>query len=376
MHFVTSTTALVAALCLAATTLTTSVTGFDQLTLRASSSDASSHRLIQTSETSPPEWMSERQVDLLRRHRIRFMDITENYQDGMSFAPPFRTSLPAAPKHHSKVQQYLKTMNTSLMRETLDKFTSFYTRYYKSKSGKESQEYLFKQIKKVIKSTGHDDDDDKAKVTLIIARFEGSKYPEETVIVSAHQDSVNQWMPSFGRSPGADDDGSGTVTILESFRALVAGKFQPERSVEFHWYSAEEGGLLGSQDVAAAYTREGRKVVAALQNDMTGYRPEPEVIGVVTDFVDGELTGFLKQLIETYSGVKWSEMRCGYACSDHASWNKYGFRSAFHFETDDLEANGHIHTTRDTVKDIDFNHALRYAKVSVGFAVELSTKSN
>lgn len=40
-------------------------------------------------------------------------------------------------------------------------------------------------------------------------------------------------------SSGADDDGSGTVTILEAYRALLASEFRPVRNVEFHWYSAE-----------------------------------------------------------------------------------------------------------------------------------------
>ena len=38
---------------------------------------------------------------------------------------------------------------------------------------------------------------------------------------------------------GADDDGSGTVTILEAYRALLEADFRPNRTVEFHWYSAE-----------------------------------------------------------------------------------------------------------------------------------------
>lgn len=38
---------------------------------------------------------------------------------------------------------------------------------------------------------------------------------------------------------GADDDGSGSMTILESYRALLSAGFRPERSVEFHWYAAE-----------------------------------------------------------------------------------------------------------------------------------------
>jgi hypothetical protein len=38
---------------------------------------------------------------------------------------------------------------------------------------------------------------------------------------------------------GADDDGSGSTTILESYRALLAADFRPVRNVEFQWYSAE-----------------------------------------------------------------------------------------------------------------------------------------
>ena len=35
------------------------------------------------------------------------------------------------------------------------------------------------------------------------------------------------------------DDGSGSISILEAFRVLIAADFHPVRAVEFHWYSAE-----------------------------------------------------------------------------------------------------------------------------------------
>lgn len=72
------------------------------------------------------------------------------------------------------------------------------------------------------------------------------------------------WLPIL-RAPGADDDGSGTVTILEVFRALVGVGFRPPRPVEFHWYSAEEGGLLGSQAVAQTYEKRKVDVLAMIQ---------------------------------------------------------------------------------------------------------------
>lgn len=72
----------------------------------------------------------------------------------------------------------------------------------------------------------------------------------------------------------ADDDGSGTTSILDAFRVLAASSYKPTTSaVEFHWYSAEEGGLLGSQAVAKVYEEDKVDVKGMIQMDMTGTFP-------------------------------------------------------------------------------------------------------
>ena len=83
-------------------------------------------------------------------------------------------------------------------------------------------------------------------------------------------DSINLNNPTSGRAPGADDDGTGVVNLIEIFRALVASGFQPATPVEFHFYSGEEGGLLGSQAIASSYKTAGKAVKAMFQLDMTG----------------------------------------------------------------------------------------------------------
>ena len=183
-------------------------------------------------------------------------------------------------------------------------------------------------------------------------------------------------------APGADDDGSGTVTILEAFRVLLSA---PElangsapNTLEFHWYSAEEGGLLGSQAIFSTYEQNSRDVKAMLQQDMTGYTKgtlaagKPEAVGVITDFVDPRLTDFIKKVVETYCEVPYVETKCGYACSDHASASKAGYPSAFVIESEFGDSDKKIHTTEDKIQELDFAHMEQHARLTAGFGYELA----
>lgn len=187
------------------------------------------------------------------------------------------------------------------MHKFLSSFTAFRTRYYRSETGAQSQKFLLGQIEQIAASNKH------VNVSVrefkhswgqnsIVARFE----PDEAslkgnstggiVILGAHQgellggfsqlphgmiscqnlpaDSTN--LLPFLAAPGADDDASGTTSILSAFKALVESGFRPTDSpVEFHFYSAEEGGLLASQAMAQDYAARGVRVRSMLQMDMT-----------------------------------------------------------------------------------------------------------
>ncbi|KAJ2401890.1 hypothetical protein GGI23_001093 [Coemansia sp. RSA 2559] len=345
-----------------------------------------SDRLIKLSETAEPQLMDVDTIFGLRRAGVRFIDITdaqELYQAASAVAAvPKPAKLPAVLSLSDEVRQTIGHLSTKLYGDILTPFTAFYNRYYDSQNGKKSSEWLQQQITKLVddasshtgnvtvRAFGH-----RFPQSSIIVRIEGSdaNHVQETVVVSAHQDSLNQWLPWFGRASGADDDGSGTVTILESLRALLAQGFAPSRSVEFHWYAGEEGGLLGSQDVALDYKRAGRDVLANLHFDMTGFwkSGSKEVIGLVSDNTDPEVRALVKALAETYTRLKTREFACGYGCSDHASWTQAGYRSAMAFESDEMEANTYIHTPNDTVDTLDFDHMLEFSKLAVAFAYEV-----
>ena len=88
----------------------------------------------------------------------------------------------------------------------------------------------------------------------------------------------------------------------------MAADFAPSTPVEFHWYSGEEAGLLGSQAIAQSYKRAGKSVKAFLELDMTAYFApgSKEVIALEADYQDSGVTSFLKALIDTYSTLDYA----------------------------------------------------------------------
>ncbi|KAM0165709.1 hypothetical protein ACHAQE_002250 [Botrytis cinerea] len=340
-------------------------------------------------ETAPgkQQWVTEEEKWELRRNGQNFMDITETPELGTLKASSVKAKFPSKPTLQKDLKPLLKDLDKSNMHENLKTFTSFHTRYYKSDYGRQSSEWLLKQVQGLIKDAGADKHGAHARhfkhswgQNSIIATIPGQK--NSTVVVGAHQDSINLFLPSILSAPGADDDGSGTVTILETLRVLLTSKDviegKGENTIEFHWYSAEEGGLLGSQAIFSEYEKTGRDIKAMLQQDMTGYTQktldagEPESVGVITDFVDPDLTDFIKKIVTEYCDIPYVETKCGYACSDHASASKAGYASAFVIESDFKYSDNHIHTSDDTIKYLNFDHMLQHARLTLGLVYELA----
>lgn len=118
----------------------------------------------------------------------------------------------------------------------------------------------------------------------------------------------------------ADDNGSGTVTLLEALRVILSdakiAAGENKNAIEFHWYAGEEGGLLGSADVWDQYATDRVDVKAYLNQDMTGWAPPGEVgeFGLILDFVDEGLTNFTRLVLDAVSdtyGLVWLDSFSG-----------------------------------------------------------------
>ena len=96
----------------------------------------------------------------------------------------------------------------------------------------------------------------------VVARLEGTEHPDVVYILSSHFDSVQ-------RSPGADDNTSGTAVLLEAARVL-ANNPQPA-TIIFASLTAEESGLLGAREFVRVAEEDGLWAHGVVNNDMMGW---------------------------------------------------------------------------------------------------------
>ena len=105
----------------------------------------------------------------------------------------------------------------------------------------------------------------------VIAELPG-KNEDNVVMAGAHLDSVIE-------GPGINDNGSGSAALLET--ALMMANLNPENTLRFAWWAAEEQGLVGSADYVAGLSEAERDRIALYMNyDMVG---SPNYIFMVYD---------------------------------------------------------------------------------------------
>jgi leucyl aminopeptidase len=279
------------------------------------------------------------------------------------------------------VEPMLVQMSDKNIEQTIVSLAAFPNRYYKSPSGVDASTWLFTRWSEMaagradigVTQFTHADYPQKS-VMLSIA---GSDKPDESIVLGAHLDSIlMSRMSDTAMAPGADDDASGVASLTEALRVMLEQGYRPKRSLHFVAYAAEEVGLRGSQDVARAFKQGKGTVMGVLQLDMTNYKGTENDIVLFTDYTDSKQNAFLAQLVSTYlPDLKLGYDRCGYACSDHASWQALGFPTSMPFESSFARDNPAIHTAKDTFANSGGQaiHALKFARLAAAFAVELGS---
>lgn len=165
----------------------------------------------------------------------------------------------------------------------------------------------------------------------VVAYIKGSEKPDEIVVISAHLD--HEGIKNGEVYNGADDDGSGTVAILEiaeAFKLAEKAGNRPKRSILFLHVTGEEKGLLGSRH----YTDNDpifplANTVADLNIDMIG-RTDPKrtegdrnyVYLIGSDKLSTDLHNISEEVNKKYTNVELD-----YTYNDENDPNRFYYRS-------------------------------------------------
>lgn len=198
----------------------------------------------------------------------------------------------------------------------------------------------------------------------VLGYLEGTDKKEELIVISAHYDHLGKRGEDIYN--GADDNGSGTTTVLELAEAFdlakEAGK-GPRRSVLFLLFTGEEKGLLGSEYYAKYPILPLSSTICNVNVDMVGrvdekYQDNPNYIYVIGSDrlssnlhrINEEVNNKYEQLVLDYTYNDEKDPNRYYYRSDHYNFAKNGVPAIFFFNGNHPD----YHRITDTVEKINF----------------------
>ena len=211
----------------------------------------------------------------------------------------------------------------------------------------------------------------------VLSSFKVNMDSIRRVVPKPRLDSINN---------GADDDGSGSMGVLEVAEAIAAMPVKPKRSTIFIWHTGEEGGLVGSAFFARNPSVPIDSIVATINVDRIGRGRAEDLPGGGDDFV-GVIGSFFdsKDLGETVQSVNgrqqrplkldykfdepisWAGYNNLYARSDHINYAREGVPIAFFF----TGLHGDYHQRTDEAEFIDYPHYARITNLLKDLTVEV-----
>ena len=172
-------------------------------------------------------------------------------------------------------------------------------------------------------------------------------------VIGGHYDSISGDSDPMVLAPGADDNGSGTVAVVEAARVLSQYRFNA--TLVFIAFSAEELGLVGSGYYATCAAGNHADVGLYVNMDMIGYDPtNASGIDVITNVPSRWAANLFEAIVADYSiGLVTTQVLSLAANSDHASFWARGYPAIFLSESDFNVPN--YHRSTDVVANVNMN---------------------
>ena len=226
----------------------------------------------------------------------------------------------------------------------------------------------------------------KVNTENVLGFIEGSDKKDEYIILTAHYDHIG--MDGEEVNNGADDDGSGTVAIMEIAQAFALAKeagHGPRRSILFMTVTGEEKGLLGSSYYVEHPALPLESTITNLNIDMIGridgtHEEKPDYVYLIgSDKLSKELHDVSEKVNSTYTKLELdytfnndSDPNRYYYRSDHYNFAKNNIPIIFYFNGTHAD----YHRPTDTIDKIEFELLEKRARLVFHTAWEIANRED
>lgn len=223
----------------------------------------------------------------------------------------------------------------------------------------------------------------------VLGYLEGSDKKEEVLVISSHYDHIG--VNSDGEiNNGADDDGSGTVSVMEIAEAFAIAAREgngPRRSILFLNVSAEEKGLLGSEYYADNPVFPLENTVNNINIDMVGridYEYQDAENQDYVYVIGSEMLSSQLKTINEYNNITYTDLILDYRYDAEDDPNRFYYRSDhYNFAKHNIPVifffNGvhdDYHQPTDTVDKIEWELMEKRAKLIFHTSWDLANREN
>ncbi len=201
-----------------------------------------------------------------------------------------------------------------------------------------------------------------------VAQLDAAEKVNDYIVIGGHHDSITGSDPmSF--APGADDNASGTVAVIETARALKAANFNSPKNIVFVTFAAEERGLWGSKDYAQKALQQGMNISLMINHDMISYSRnsvETSVVDINRYTGSDEFAEIAAYAVENYTDLRSNYGGYNSAGSDSHSFWDLGF-PAIYFEENVFSP--YYHSNSDVVANYNMPYCSAVIQASCATTV-------
>jgi hypothetical protein len=263
--------------------------------------------------------------------------------------------------------ELLQQVDPSVYLSYLQNLTAFGPRNTGSSACRAAATYIYNQFESMGLSTRYDNWSSSGySASNIEATLPGTDSGSDDIyIICGHYDSVSV-------SPGADDDGTGTVATI--LAASLMSQYTFNYTIRFVTFSGEEQGLLGSAQYASEAAANGDDIIGVLNADMIGYavtHSDGDSLIVFEDTPSEWLYTYTVNVEAAYhSYIDLSLVHGGYTWgSDHNSFWDEGYSALFYFEYHETP---YYHTSGDTIAHMNISYATKNTKLIIATLASLA----